>query len=326
LWRRITDALETWGRPKGVLMTVDERIETLAACQHGLVTRAQLHDAGLTPRMVRHRLAVKRLRAVHRGVYRVGPLLSPRAREMAAVLAVRARAFVSHESVAALYEVRARRGDGEPVDLVVDEGVVVRRPGIRAHRASHLPDGDLTILDGIPVTTPLRMVMDLATVLGARDLERTLARVERRRLVTLDQVAERVARLRGHPGIATLARLVGHEGRLPFLRSEFEERFANALLEYMLPTPRFNYRVGDYELDCYWPDAQVGVELDGAAFHASWHSKEADRRRDRRLAAAGIQVIRITWEQLTLETTATMMDLDRTIAIRLDRAGRLAPG
>jgi hypothetical protein len=47
--------------------TIEERIAALAKRQHGLITRSQLLDAGLTARVVECRLEAKRLRAVHRG-------------------------------------------------------------------------------------------------------------------------------------------------------------------------------------------------------------------------------------------------------------------
>jgi hypothetical protein len=53
-----------------------------------------------------------------------------------------------------------------------------------------------------------------------------------------------------------------------------------------------------HEVDAYWPDARLAVEFDGEAFHRTTRAFQEDRRRDRRLAALGIQVIRVTWPDL----------------------------
>lgn len=51
-------------------------------------------------------------------------------------------------------------------------------------------------------------------------------------------------------------------------------------------------------MDAYWPDARLAVEVDSQTFHATPEAFEEDRRRDRRLAARGIQVTRITARDL----------------------------
>lgn len=79
-------------------------IDEIAARQHGVVTRKQLLEAGLTARMIFRRVARQRLLPAHRGVYRVGPVVSPYAREMAAVMACGRGAVVSGWSAAALWQ------------------------------------------------------------------------------------------------------------------------------------------------------------------------------------------------------------------------------
>lgn len=65
----------------------DDAILAIAARQHGVVTRAQLVAAGLSPQTVERRVRMKRLRPLHRGVYLAGPVMAPWARVLAAVLA-----------------------------------------------------------------------------------------------------------------------------------------------------------------------------------------------------------------------------------------------
>lgn len=110
-----------------------ELIDDLAAGQHGLVTRAQLLHAGLGAATVQYRVGTRRLRPVHRGVYRVGPPVALREREMAAVLACGSTSFVSHRSAAKLWEMLS--GDHvAPVDITVRLRDRRVRPTIRVHR------------------------------------------------------------------------------------------------------------------------------------------------------------------------------------------------
>lgn len=312
---------------------VEERIGEVAARQHGAVTRAQLREAGLRDRAVSRRVAGGRLHRLHQGVYRVGPLVAPYMREMAAVLACGAGARASHRSAAWLLEVGPRPADGSPVEVAVPGTRVVRRPGIRVYRALYLEIDDaggratatevaaataaeVATARGIPVTSPGQTLVDLAGVLPAGDLERAVGRAERSGLVTLDDVARLVACHRGRAGIAALAAVIGLEGGPAFTRSEFESRFADALRRFGLPRPRFNVRVAGYEVDCWFESARLVVELDGRAFHRSWRSQANDRRRDRDLAGRGIQVIRITWDDLTREPERTMADVVQALALR----------
>jgi len=59
--------------------------------------------------------------------------------------------------------------------------------------------------------------------------------------------------------------------------------------------------VAGYFLDLYAEDEKVAFELDGASYHAGAGHRERDVRRDARLAALGIQVVRYSYNQLTYE-------------------------
>jgi very-short-patch-repair endonuclease len=58
------------------------------------------------------------------------------------------------------------------------------------------------------------------------------------------------------------------------------------------------------EVDFLWRGQNLVVEFDGAAFHSHERARKRDRRRDRRLIAAGFRIIRVSWRQLTRESMA----------------------
>jgi very-short-patch-repair endonuclease len=301
---------------------VEERVAGLAASQHGVVTRTQLLRAGVTVNEVRRRIETSRLVELHRGVYLVGPVASPRAAEMAAVLACGPPAFVSHRSTAWLWELLPRpetAGRSGAVEVRVAANRRVRRPGILARRTERLEPGDVALVDGIPVTSVARTLVDLAGVVRPRELERATARAERRGLVTRDRLLAFVARHRREPGVGVLAGILGQEGGPVLTRSVLEDRFGDEVEAFGLPKPRYNVVVEGYELDVWWARLRHAVELDGAAYHRSWRSQRNDRRRDTDLAAAGITVIRITWDQLVHDTKRTMMRIGQALAIARDR-------
>jgi very-short-patch-repair endonuclease len=65
-----------------------------------------------------------------------------------------------------------------------------------------------------------------------------------------------------------------------------------------LPTPAFNVSVAGYEVNAYFEQAQVIVELDSWEFHQGGAAFERDRERDADHVAAGLRTARIAWERL----------------------------
>lgn len=311
----------TTAGPTTAVTTIDERIVGLAAAQHGVVTRAQLLAAGLTPRMVQSRLRSRRLWPLHRGVYLSGHLRGPLepalAREMAAVLACGPGAVVSHRSAAWLWEILARPVDAlsSVVHVTVPHLVRRQRPGIEIRRSDDLTAGETTMFDGIPVTTPGRTLRDLSTVLGRRDLNRAAARAERRGFVADDELASLVSRHRGRHGAPLLRAAIAVDGGPTFTRSEAEERFLDLVRSGGLPLPETNVVIHGYEADFLWRAERIAVEVDGFEFHASRRSFENDHRRDVDLAAHGIHVIRITWRQLVDEPGTILVCLARALTL-----------
>lgn len=297
----------------------EARIAALAARQHGVVTRRQLLAAGLTARQVDGRLRTGRLRRVHRGVYLPGAFVGsaepPRAVVMAAQLASGPGSLISHRHAAALRDLLAEPPRSAPVHVLVPDGrTPVRRPGIVAHEAAGLRPEDAMTVDGVPVTSTLRTLADLAGSVSSRDLERAVSRAERARLVSDEDLRGLVARHRGRPGARLLRAVVLRDGGAKLTRSEAEGRFLELVRGTGLPEPQVNVLVHGYEVDFYWEAAAVVVEIDGFAFHRSRPSFRTDHRRDTRLfSQAGIRVLRFTWEQVVDEPKPTLVALVRAL-------------
>jgi very-short-patch-repair endonuclease len=275
----------------GDVMHPDERVMALARRQHGVVTSAQLADAGLSPRAVAHRVARGRLKRLHHGVYLVASLPASLTFEMAAVLACPPPAGLSHHSGAALWGLRPRLpGD---IDVTVLGGTPRPRPGIRVHRARNL---ELIARHQISVTTPARTLLDLAPLLPRAQFDRALEEAQVQRLVTLRAIEAAIQR--GHPGAGRVRKALQRLTDPALTRSEAEARLLDLIRAADLPAPRTNVQVLGYEVDLLWPDNRLIVEVDGYAFHSTRQAFERDRLRDARLQAAGYAVIRVTWRQI----------------------------
>lgn len=276
----------------------DRVITALADRQHGVVSARQLQATGVSPTVVHRRVADGRLRPVHRGVYVIGQP-TQRARWLAAVLALAPHAVLSHRDAAALHELRA--SGRVAIDVTVPRRVRAR-DGITVHETGGLCPGDRTRVDGIPVTSVPRTLMDLADLLPGSQLRRAYEQAERLRVLDLHAIHELLGRANGRRGVAALRALASYDpARAVEARSELELRFLDLSREAGLPAPQVNVLVEGFLVDAYWPSAGVVVELQGYAHHSGRDAFERDHARIARLKLAGHEVLALTWRQVTEE-------------------------
>jgi very-short-patch-repair endonuclease len=290
----------------------ESEILRVAALQKGFVDSDQLHAAGLGRGAIQHRVKTRRLHLYHPGVYLVGrPSLEPLGAEMAAVLFFRSHAVLSHRTAATLWGLL----QPTPGDVVVTVVGVDRRarPGIRVHRTQHLDRRDIRLRHGLPVTSPPRTILDLAT---DPDLEEAIAVAQARDYASLDEIRAALARSPRCKGAARLRALLETGEDSGLTRSWTERRMRALLKAAELPQPLANVPLLGYVADFLWPELKLIVETDGFDFHSSRSAFEHDRRRDQKLAAAGFTVIRVTPRQLREEPYAVIARIAQAIAAR----------
>jgi very-short-patch-repair endonuclease len=191
-----------------------------------------------------------------------------------------------------------------------------RRQDFHVHFAE-LTDEDTSSARGVPVTSVARTALDLA----ALDPGRTSARLKRledgEHRLDLRGFEALLARSKGHKGWSALAGAVDLYRPDPTVtRSGLERRFRALIRRSGLPQPSMNFVVGGYELDCYWPEHLLAVELDTYGTHGSRLSFEEDRKRQRVLGLLGITLERVTDRQLDSEADEVL----RAVAARLGAA------
>jgi very-short-patch-repair endonuclease len=168
------------------------------------------------------------------------------------------------------------------------------------HRIPTLTAAETTIKDRIPVTTPARTLLDLATTLPRRQLERAMDEAERLGLCAEEDLSEIVRVQRGRAGTGALGALLAqHAIGTTATRNDLEEAFLALCRSYRLPQPKVNVPLLDYVVDFLWQETRLVVEVDGRATHGTSRAFQADRDRDGRLAVAGYVVLRFTWWDVT---------------------------
>ena len=244
-------------------------------------------------RAIYYAVRTGRLFRVYRGVYAVGhPPIHPIERAAAAVLACGPRAALSHGSAMTLWGYWRRWDEPFEVMLAGD-----RRPrGIRTHRCSTLLGRDVVVHHGIRVTSRARTLLDMAPRIRPKSLTRFVNDARRARLLTLADLADVATRNPAHPG----ARALMKEAQNPHnpTRSEGEDSFPAWCERYGLPTPIMDTILHGFEVDAYFPQERLVVELDGWPFHRDRNKFESDRDQDATLLAQRIATVRITYDRL----------------------------
>lgn len=288
----------------------DAVVQRLVSENRSIVTRQELLAAGVTATQIRARLRADVLRRRYPGVYSVADRLPPLAAELAAVRACGAGAALCCRSALALRNVLPAPPERVEVAVRRDCG---RYPGIHARRL-RLQDGDVTVHLGIPCTTVLRSLLDVAGRIPLRELEQAVATAERLGLTDRKQLLRRLDQSGRRPGSARLRRLLAQGPA--YLRSDAERLFLELVQAAALARPRTNERLGRYEVDFLWPRERVIVEIDGYEWHGTRRRFHSDRARDTALAAAGYVVLRFTWQRLVERPHEIVAELAQTLAKR----------
>ena len=150
-------------------------------------------------------------------------------------------------------------------------------------------------MSGIPLTSLARTLLDLADVLDAQALRRTITEAESRGRFDLASLAAVAQNNPGRRGAKLMraAEAAGHRTRSPL-----EDRFLAFVERWGVEEPESNVWLEGYEVDFLWRRVGLVVEMDGAAEHGTRAAVRRDRRRDRVLWRAGFRTMRLTDDAL----------------------------
>ena len=281
----------------------DDAVTQILQDQHGLITWAQALAAGQSEHTIQTRLRTGVWEAVFDGVFRLRG--APRTREqaaLAAVLACGGDALASHRTAAWLW------GIGPPApkpEVTVTLARAPRQTGITVHRSKDVAEAVRSLRAGVPVTNPLRTLVDLGAG-GDRSLVREAVHsAVADRLVTYWGIEAELSRLaqRGRRGVGPLRAVLAERFDRERGPSKLEAKMDQVIVRARVPGPTVERIVGpngEYRCDYIWPEALLILEAKGFAAHGSPDATTADLLREAAIVeAGGYQILSAGWYQAT---------------------------
>lgn len=291
----------------------NRRAWELAGRQHGIVSRRQLLALGFSKSAIDHRVGRGRLHVVAHGVYAIGwPELTGKRRWMAAVLTCSEKAVLSHRSAAAFWGIGEENTGA--IDISVRRRCELRRPGLRIRGRPSLRVEDIVVRDGIPVTSIVRTLVDLAAELPLLKVERSVNEADKLDLIDPDGLRSALDDYAGEPGVKALRKLLDKR-TFRLSDSDLEIVFRPIAMEAGLPPPLTKQVVNGFEVDFFWPDLSLVVETDGLRYHRTPSTQARDARRDRAHALAGMTPLRFTHHEIKHESSRVRSELRRIAKI-----------
>ncbi|MGZ4191682.1 MAG: hypothetical protein ACXVRW_04430 [Solirubrobacteraceae bacterium] len=281
-----------------------------AAPQEGVISREQLHNLGVNDRQIARRERNGDLHELYTDVWAVGHRnVTPKGHLIAALLSCGPASFLSHRTAAALLGLRAVNVQAIEVTLVAQRTYV--RRGLEIHRTAEAPlPHDLRTVDHLRYSSLPRMLIELAPRETPAELDRLITQAVRKRLLDPPEMEATLQRHARRPGLARLKAALHAYRPRPDRTSELERAFDAWLLEHPeIPQPLRNVHVGGWEIDCWWPEQRVALELDGRAYHVAAGEMERDRVKDTSLQVLGIRVMRVTGDRWDLDRPGVHADL-----------------
>jgi very-short-patch-repair endonuclease len=272
-------------------------VDAYLAGHHGVISRDRAVSLGLTPKQIRVEVDSRRWQRLYRGVYLAGSHpKDPLARLAGACLAAGVDSAASHRSAAWLWSLTPTPPPHPEITLA---GGRKSRPEMVIRRRRDLDLERIVVHRGIPVTDPLRTLVDLAEVADAGDLDDAVDRALAGKLLTVTGLEAEIERLgqRGRRGVRALREALKRRGLVQApTASVLESRVLRLLRQWRISPIGVEVVVADgrYRIDVMLAPG-LALEVDGYAFHWSPEAKAADSQRRNRLALQGIRVVEADW-------------------------------
>lgn len=296
----------TWpgGGRIGPGMADISRLDRIAARQHGVISREQAAEAGLTHSQIQRRLFSGEWVRICSGVYALRSAPATWDRQLSAALLGNPQGLAAGRSAAVLHGFDGFRR-ARPEILLPFPGNS-RSPIARIIRSRHFDVVATTSLRGIPCTTVAETILTLSLREGSNTIERVVDDELAKGSVTVadfDPILERLEYAR-QPGLGHLRRLVRERSDDAYQppTSELERLLYGLLDSPELPAcvrqVPMGYQSAEATADAYIPSWRLVVEGDGRRWHTRKADFERDRKRDNAAAAEGLLVVRFTYHML----------------------------
>ena len=175
----------------------------------------------------------------------------------------------------------------------------------------------MTETRAIPVTTPIRTLLDLAAQVDEARLERAVNEADRLDLVDPDALRAVLDDYPGERGVGRLRTLLDQR-TFRMTDSKLERWFLSLVQGIGMPMPLTRQQLNGFRVDFFWPDLRLVVETDGLRYHRTPAQQARDRLPDHRHLAAGFTPLRFTHWQVRHEPEYVRSTL-RAVARRLEK-------
>ena len=172
----------------------------------------------------------------------------------------------------------------------------------------------MTRRDNIPVTTPVRTLIDLGTRLRPYALEAAINEADKLDLIDPVALGAALQDRRGQRGVRPLREIL-ERGEFVLTDSELERRFLPIARRAGLGTPLTQEWVNGFRVDFHWPNLGLVVETDGLRYHRTPGEQARDRLRDQAHVAAGMTALRFTHWQVRYDPKQVERTLRAAVSI-----------
>jgi hypothetical protein len=294
----------------------------------GVVSREQLTSAGVTRQEFEGLLERGELKRLWPGVYIMGGVPATwRQKILGACHWVMGHA--SHRSAAHILQLPG--GSADVIEVSTCRSI--KSSDVVIHRRAPLPQCDLTIVEGVPVTAPHRTILDLGAVASEATVEMAVDEALRRGDITMPQLRWHLGAVgkRGVRGTAKLRRILEARSQLKGPRTSPLETIASRLFgKSTLPWPVLQFPVSRGaeflgRCDFAYPQLKIAIEVLGWKWHFGKRQWELDLRRRTHLVAAGWIVLEFTWDDVVKRpryVIETIRDAIKQRSFLLSTSGR----
>jgi very-short-patch-repair endonuclease len=171
-------------------------------------------------------------------------------------------------------------------ELLVEPNRRYRSATATVHRSVDDPHIDAETIEGIPVTSVRRTLLDLGSVVPQDRLEKCVERALFRGLTSLGALwayLDEVGR-QGRRGVQPLRRVLELRGRVPAMESDLETEMVQLIRRAGLPEPVRQHDVTvagrRFRIDLAYPELKIAIEIDGDEPHFGATKTDADSTRD----------------------------------------------
>lgn len=296
----------------------------LAAAQYGLASREQALRAGLSRDAIKRLLTDGIWKRIHQGTYALWTPEDPqqrwRQRLMAGALWLGKGSAVSHRAAGLVWEVDGLKDS--PLELSTRGR---RRPegnnGLIVHHTRTLRPSDIVRRYGLPITSALRTLTDLASVVDTDVMELALESLLRRGLTTLDELGSALDESpRSRPGRAGLGALLDQHPGIP-TESPMETKTWQVIRRSDLPLPVRQYVIYNSagrpiaRPDFAYPELRLAIEVDGFASRSNRRDFERVTTKQNALLPLGWTTYHVTAKKLR-RPEVMVAEIQALIAIR----------